>query len=114
MSYQLRAIDEIGGQALYEDGNRWFRIAVDNDWQPVELADRRAAIRCTLLSHFEDADREFESRRELIQEVRSRWQDAQPIPEVPIREIIHLSHSYLHSFNSVQRGFWICNRDPVY
>lgn len=89
-TYHLKALDDVGGQALYEHNGAWYRIAADDDWEPVQLPDRRAAVRCTLLATYEARDVEYQTLDALVDEVWEAWDATLDIPNVPLVDIIHL------------------------
>lgn len=88
--YHLRAMDEIGGQAIYEHGGRWFRIAFDDDWLPVELKNRADAIRCTLVAPYENRNESFPDANTLIESVAAKWNRLFDVEDVPLSEVVHL------------------------
>ena len=83
-------MDEIGGQAIYEHGGRWFRIAFDDDWVPVELKNRADAIRCTLVAPYENRNESFPDANTLIESVAAKWNSLFDIEDVPLSEVVHL------------------------
>lgn len=89
MPYVLRAIDEGAGEALVQVGPQWHRIGVESDWRLIEI-DALAATRSVLVASFESYEGSFDSIDALVQAIRTRWARAAPIPEVSIRDVLHL------------------------
>jgi hypothetical protein len=88
--FHLRAIDEIGAQAIYEHDGRWFRIAFDGEWSPTKLQSRAAAIRCMLVAPYECSNKSFTDERSLIESVVTKCSNTMDMEDVPLSEVIHL------------------------
>jgi len=83
-------MDEFGGQALYEQRGRWFRISFDDDWLPVELNGRNEALRCTFVAPYQHRNEEFPNANTLINSVQTEWGRSLDVEDVPLSEVVHL------------------------
>jgi hypothetical protein len=86
----LAAFDPIGGQAIFQQGDRWYRVCADDDWNPKELLDGRSAMRCVLLAQYEARHRHFNDVDSLIGDVSTEWRNQFQVQDVPLADVIHL------------------------
>lgn len=100
----LLAVDSNGGQAIFRQGKKWFRVAADDGWKPSELQDRRSALRCTLLALYEARDETHASVDALVVAVEAAWDESLDVEDVPLAEVVHLFPE------SVRRG-WQTQQD---
>lgn len=92
MPSRVWAIDETGGQAIVEDGDRWYRLSMDNGWRPIPLRDELDAYRCALFALYRAPQFDFqaETLQSLAASVREYCLEYLPVPCVPLARIIHL------------------------
>lgn len=86
----LLAFDSDGGQAIFRQGDRWFRAAADDGWAPTELQDRRFAVRCTLLAPYEAREETHATIDELVAAIATAWDESSDVEDVPLSEVVHL------------------------
>ncbi len=84
---QLEFVDAIGGQAIYREDGRLYRLSVDSGWTPEALADEREALRLVLTGAGEADARDFDRLESLLDHVRERWFRERGFEDVPYAEV---------------------------